>query len=704
MTDFKETVEALLKASEDDLKTTEIVQDQNTENGYKYFDKFTSWLKFNWRVAHEGTRVKNPILERLNFIGIADDNLDEFIRTKFDKSKNIKRLISNQTNYIEAIYDNLKEVLRTDYDIDIASIDDIRNCDKAYNKLHDEFKKNLYPMIQPLILTSELPMPLMSDGASFIITKIMNDTGEEINCIIKLPETTLIKVKCKSELAKNTYITSDEIIEEFISDFYRGKKIISHTPIRVLRQIESLCANESGYISGIKRQIKNREKAQIMMVDTSSDLSEYKGLFKNSVKKRKRKYVYGLSYLKSIKDYISHNDAMVYKKNKPRIPIDFVSEENESIFDILSEKNVLVHFPYESFNLSTVRFLEEAANDPNVISIRQTLYRVGENSPLIKALLKAANNGKQVVVLLELKAKMDEKNNLELTEKLKNAGCDVIFGPIELKIHAKITLVVRKEGDKLAKYANISTGNFNDKTAKIYEDISYFTKESNSFKVGNDLLDLFNYLGGYSNISDANNLLISPFTFRKTIEEKIQACINSKKMYPNENVSINIKCNSFTDTHIADLLYEASKVGVKVNCIIRGMCMLIPGVEGMSDNIQVKSIIGRYLEHSRLYQFNYYTTDGEQMNLVRDSFLGSGDIMPRNLDYRIEVITPIKKKNEISQISKIFDDYNKDTVNSYTLLPTGNYTYPKDELSSEDFSVQDNYIKIYKKAEKNIIK
>ncbi len=680
---------------------TNTVSDAIVSEAPRYFNELESWIKFNDRVVNEASRSINPIIERLNFIGIADSNLDEFIRTKFSKvndinHKVIRKMIDEQTSKIEELYDNLICELRDKYGINITDVDSIRDNQKAYRSIKNEFYNNIYPTLQPLIMTEELPMPSLLDGASFIITKFNDDNNK--TCIVRLPETKLIKVKGVDQY-KQTYILIEDVIKEFIPVLYRKKEIDDTYLIRALRQIDSLNAGHENYLSYIKQQIKNRENATIQMIDYYGKYTGLKGLITNKESKRKRKYVQGLSFLKDIRNVISYDKDMVYPKTKPRTPVSFVGE---SMFETLSDKDVLVHFPYESFDMSTVRFLQEAADDPDVITIKQTLYRVGKNSPLIKALIKAAKNGKQVVVLLELKAKMDEQNNLELTEKLKDAGCNVIFGPIDIKTHAKVTLIVRNENSKAAKYINISTGNFNDKTAKIYEDVSYFVKERPKLKIGTDLTDLFNFLGGYSELSDVNDLLISPKSFRQKIEKEIDSCILSKTLYPDKPVSIRMKCNAFTDKRICEKLYEASNIGVDIKLIIRGMCILIPGVEGMSENIKVISIVGRYLEHSRIYEFSYYA---ENEKLIKHQFIGSGDMMPRNLDYRVEVIVPIRTAPIKNQISEIFNLYFADVTNSYTLVPTGDYILPNDnELTEESFSVQNNLIDYYKIREKTIVK
>jgi len=686
-------------AIEEDFSEDKIQQYPVDET--RYNDYLKSWILFNERVLNEAARKSNPIIERLNFIGIADSNMDEFIRTKFKDNKGSKKMIHESTKLIEKVYDETIEELKEKYGIAILHPSELRFDSKMYTKLKKIFKERIYPIIQTLLLTDQLPMPDIDDGGTFLVSKLETEQ-KEVSGIIKLPDTELIELKVDHPKYKHVYCINIEIIEEFISIFYKGAKITWNKQFRVYRKIDSLYGQQTdmNYLSSIKNQLTKRKTAKVMLVDIITNITGIESVIGSSCKKRVRKYPYGLSYLKNIKDVINYTDNMVYSKAKPRAPIEFV---DESIFDTLDKKDILVHFPYEDFKYSTVRLLEEAACDPKVRSIRQTLYRVSKESRLIKALIKAATNGKQVVVLLELKAKMDEQHNIELTEKLRSVGCNIIFGPFEIKTHAKTTLIIREEGEKLASYCNISTGNFNESTAKVYEDFSYFCKSRKKFKIGQDLLDLFNYLGGFSELDKSNELLISPYTFRKNITKEIDQCIEHKKNNPESNVEIFIKCNSFTDIQMCDKLYEASSIGVKVKCIIRGMCIIKPRVAGLSENIEVISIVGRYLEHSRIYQF--------KINDAINTYLGSGDLMPRNLDHRVEVIIPVKSKDIRNKINSILNYYYEDNTNSYKLIDD-TYSCPDDDLiitndesnKNNIFSIQQYFIDEYKKLEKSVIK
>lgn len=658
----------------------EIKQDNVIEP--RYINDLKSWLSFNDRVLFEARRKSNPIIERINFLGIADSNLEEFIRTKFNSQKSLRKEIIKQTEDIESLFDDIKTELKEEYKINIVKVSELSENKKAYKSLKDHFKKQIFPMLQPLVLKSELPLPDMNDGGIFILTKI-DDVARAATCILKIPPNKLIKVKYE----ENTFVTLDDIILQFISDFYRGVVVIWSKIFKVIRRVDSLRIDlDNNYIDSIKEQLSKRDKSETVLIEISSNIEGIKNICGNA-KTRKRRYVSGLSFLKDIKDYISYNDDMVYNKTKPRMSL---SLSNNDIFKTISDNDIMVHFPYESFDMSTVAFLEKAARDPNVVAIKQTLYRVSGDSPITKALIEAAKSGKQVSVLLELKAKFDENNNIRWAEQLSKSGCDIIFGPIHLKTHAKVSLVIRREGDTLAKYVNISTGNFNDKTARIYEDISIFMKDRKKFKIGDDACELFNYLGGLSRKVKTKELILSPNNFRKRILSEIDKCIEV------EGSSITIKVNGLTDKKIIDKLYDASNAGVKINLIVRGMCCLIPGVVGLSENITVKSIVGRFLEHSRIFRFCY----SENPTI----FIGSADLMTRNLDHRVETTLPIKNKVILSQINELLDSYIKDNTNSHIMQSDCSYLIPEEVDGVEPFSIQNYLISKYKSLEKKIIR
>jgi polyphosphate kinase len=662
----------------------------NNVDQERYIEDIKSWLMFNDRVLFEAARETNPILERLNFLGIADSNMDEFIRTKFRNNKGLKKAIKRQTIKLEEIYDSLLVELER-YGIKIVPMSEIKHDRKAYKTLKDKFRKNIFPILQPLILKNELPLPDIQDGGNFIITKLDNEDARGVTCILKIPDSKLIKVNMKGT-DKTVYVMQDDLILEFINEFYKGKKILWNKPFRVLRRIESLYVDtQSNYITTIKEGLNKRKKAEVVIVDLVSDIDGLRSIC-GDAKKRKRKYVFGLSFLKDIKDVINYSDEMVYKKTKPRIPLDFIGKD---IFKIISDGDIVVHMPYQSFDLSTVRFLEAAAKDPNVKAIKQTLYRVTGDSPITKALIEAAKSGKQVTVLLELKAKFDEYNNIKWAEELSKAGCDIIFGPVEMKTHGKISMVIREENGVLQKYLNISTGNFNDATAKVYEDISIFIKDRKKFKVADDMTQLFNYLGGYCKLVRTKEILLAPYNFRSTIEEKIDRCIEAAQNGTESNITI--KVNGLTDIRIIDKLYAASQVGVRIDLIVRGMCSLIPGIKGMSENITVRSIVGRYLEHSRIYRFSY----GEEVPTI---YVGSADLMKRNLDHRVEIVVPIKNKKIIGEIDQLLELYLKDNTNSHTMK--GNEYIPPalNPGDKDSFSIQNYLIEKYKRIEKEIIR
>lgn len=646
----------------------------------KEINPLDSWLQFNGRVLNEAQREENPLLERLNFLSIADSNLVEFIKTKLNSNdKNIRKKTILQTKQIENLFEELKTVITDELNLSFITMKEVKKDKKKYFFLKKIFKKKYYPLLQPLIVREELPLPDMMDDSMFIISKLKNnnDDGDIVLSVVNIPKNQIIKI------SDNELITSHEVISEFIGDLYKGKILLESNIFRIYRRINSIYYennNNTSYLNYIEDQIRSRKnKNEIVLIDTISSSFSFNILINKNIKKRKRTYI-DLSFIADIEKFTVKDKNFKYEKFKSKGSEKF--PKNTSMFDVLSKEDVMVHFPYESFRETTIRFLEESAIDPNVVAIKQTLYRVDDNSKLIAALIKAAKMSKQVTVLLELKAKMDELHNLLLIKKLESVGINVIFGPIQMKTHAKVTLIIRREFDKLVKYSNISSGNFNEKTSKIYEDISYFTKNS---KIGNDLVELFNHLGGFNDLTNnIHTLLISPFNFRSEIENQINNCIQNPV-----NASITIKCNALTDEKISNLLYQASNAGVKINLIIRGMCITIPNVQGLSDNIKIVSIVGRYLEHSRIYEFIYDDSSGENHHNI---FIGSGDLMPRNLDHRIEVIYSLTNPYLKNRISDLLKEYMVDSSNSYWMNSDGSYSLS----NNSEPSVQNKLISYYK--------
>lgn len=644
-----------------------------------YFDELESWLLFNQRVLNQAKRRSSiPILERLNFVYIANNNLNEFIRTKLSWNKDLRKKVLDQTLDIEKTYDSIRNELYNKCNINILTKEDIGTYDGYEKFLKKEFMKSIYPLLQPLIVRNQLPIPNIDDDASFILTNMKQKDGD-ITCILKIPESYLIEIPNTKVVSFNkkmengsTYISSDDVILYFINKVYHGKKIVDSKLFRIYRKINSLnIPLESNYIKGIENELKNRKVSDVMMIDSETKIKKIEKICKCN-KTRIRKYPGGFNFLANLYD-IKHTPDMVYEKHDPQTPKEFV--ENESMFDIISKGDVLVHFPYDSFELSTIRLLQEAATDPNVLCIKQTLYRVSKKSKLTKALIQAAKAGKQVTVLLELKAKLDEENNLKLAKELEKAGCQIIFGPTTMKTHAKVLLIVRKESGKIQKYLNISTGNFNEKTAKIYEDISYFTKDTKKHPLGMDACNLFNHLGGFSDIRKRHEMIIAPNDFRKKFEEEINNLISSKS----RKKEIIWKCNAFTDTKMTDLIYKAADKGIKVKLIIRGMCIVKP-----TKNIEIISIVGRYLEHSRVYRFS-----DESDSRV---YIGSGDIMPRNLDNRIEVLIQVYDAKNKKYLEDMLNYYFQDTYNRHKLFVVdGEPVYKRPTTAYNKFNIHDHY-------------
>lgn len=665
----------------------------------QYLDRLESWISFNKRVLNESLRMKNPIIERLTYLGITESNLDEKIKSGILPISSIKQ----HTTDIENHYISLLTELKTNHSVDIVNPHDLSiSHPKEYKKLKHNFTENILPCLQPIIVRRSISRPFVSSDDTILVTRLHNENSGILSTV-RIPNQLehLIKIPGISK----TYVRLPELIKEFSWMLYPGEKIAWQSLVRVLRKVESIRYDSTGelvlsklkkdYVSSIKSELDDREKAGIVCIDIESSLprEEVKVIARelfdcDKTVVRQRNIPHSLNFLKKLPDNIKNIDDGSFEKHKKNIiPLEISSE---SIFTSIDKHDILVHHPYQSFRFTTIRFIEEASNDPNVVSIKQTLYRINQNSLIADALINAARLGKEVTVLMELKAKFDELNNVDWTQRFKKAGVNVIFGPIELKTHSKICIVSRISENGLKTYANISTGNYNEVTATQYEDLSLFTKSKSTVV---ELSKLFNHLGGFSRLEETKNIILSPYNTRKTIISKIDKCIESTG-------SIFIKCNALTDKEIIDKLYEASNAGCKITLIIRGMCCLVPGVKDLSENIRVVSVVGRYLEHSRLYYFSYLKGEDK----VEDVIIGSADLMERNLDERIEVLTQIKSPQNVQYIKKIIDIYMNDVLTSYILNSDGSYSYPIDvPRDKSDMTVHETLYQHHKKKDKSRI-
>jgi polyphosphate kinase len=647
----------------------ELLKKYNDPNNF--FNRDLSWIEFNKRVLEEAFKPDQPLLEKIKFISIFSSNLDEFYMIRVSGLKEqiaanvLEPTIDGLTpiEQLQKIDKKLKPLLQMvqDYwsseivpslkenNIIIAEYDELSDLERE--KLSEYFRKEVYPVLTPLAFDPGRPFPYISNLSLSLAILVRKPNGEEHFARVKIPSILprLIQIDNIIDPAKKqgsngkfsaNYVWFGDIIKANLTFLFPGLEVVEAHRFRITRDTDlELQEDEADdLLKVIEQTIRQRRFGSVVRLEVASKMPDFmlETLMENLQIKREDVHVMdgplGLSDVMVLYDLPLHN--LKAKPYYPVLPKTF--EDEEDLFSIIKQKDVLLHHPYHSFT-PVIEMIKKAARDPDVLAIKQTLYRVGADSPILKYLIEAAERGKQVAVLVELKARFDEENNIFWAKKLEKVGVHVVYGLLGLKTHAKMTLIVRREMDGVKRYVHLSTGNYNATTTKLYTDLGFFTTDND---ICSDVSDLFNYLTGYSRQTAFRKLIVAPINLRESVMNMITREI--------ENVSagkegkILLKMNSLVDPVIIASLYEASCAGVKIDLIIRGICCLVPGVAGLSENIRVVSIVGRFLEHSRLL---YFYNNGEE-NL----YLSSADMMQRNLDRRVEIVWPIedpKLKNEL---------------------------------------------------------
>jgi len=664
----------------------------------KFFHRDLSWLSFNERVLEEAVDTSNPLLERARFLAIFANNMDEFFMVRI---AGMKRLIDAEYSrkdkfgyYPEELYPEARSraeaLIKKLYDyhvkikkelgkkkILIKKNEDLTPAQKKYIKRY--FDSTLFPIITPMAIDQGRPFPVLPSRTLAFAVNLKRYDKSNL-AVLPIPGNIPQLLRIPSEEDEYSFILIDEIIRENLKNFFRGYKIDSNTIFRVIRDSE-LSVNEEyapDLLNAIENEIKKRPKAKIVYLEMEKsctpDLAE---ILCTSIDFPKEEITWideelDLSYYFDLIKQVNRPDLCYGDYIPGKVPY-------ENIFDRIGEGDFLLHVPFQSF-YATVDLIRTAAKDDNVLAIKMTLYRTNEDSGIILALKEAAKNKKQVTVLVEIKARFDEEKNISWVRELEEAGCHVIYGIAGMKIHSKMTLVVRKEEGRIKRYVHLSTGNYNERTARVYSDIGYFTSNDDFAR---DISDVFNVITGYSMPSPWKRIVSSPYDLRQYFFQLIDKEMEFQKKY--KNGAIFAKMNSLEDPLVIDKLYKASHAGVKIKLIVRGICCLVPGIKGLSENIQVKSIVGRFLEHTRIYIFNNNTN--------YRAFLSSADWMTRNFDRRIEVLFEIHKEELKEHLQEIMDIYWKDTVKSRYLLLDKNYVRKED--ISEKFSSQEHLIKYY---------
>lgn len=672
-------------------------------NSYEnFFNRELSWLEFNQRVLEEAMDSSNPLLERIKFLAIASSNLDEFfmvrvgsihsqIQAGIEKRElsgltpiesmseilnKVRVMTDNQYNTYNHLYDHLGA-----RDIKIYTYNMLNEEQREF--LEDHYKTIIYPVLTPMVIDSGRPFPLLLSKTLNIGIILENtNTKEEIFATIQVPSVLDRLVPIPG--GGKSFILLEEVIKSKLHELF-GYKVLDSVCYRITKNAD-LSVDEEGaedLLDTIEESLKQRRYGMAVRLEIESDVdSRILNILEEELELNREQafFINGpidLTVLNKLYGIDGFND-LKFDKLKPH-PVAELS--GNDIFQAISKKDIFLHHPYESFS-SVVKLVEAAAIDPKVLAIKQTLYRVSGNSPIIGALTKAAENGKQVTVLVELKARFDEENNIHWARALEKAGCHVIYGVIGLKTHSKVLLIVRKERNGIKRYVHLGSGNYNDVTARFYTDISMLTAKP---EYGEDATTIFNMLSGYFKPEQMSKITIAPMQLRNKLEFLVRREAENARM--GKTAKIIAKMNSLVDEKLIIELYKASQAGVKIELIVRGICCLKPGVKGLSENITVRSIVGRYLEHSRIY---YFFNNGKD-----EMYISSADWMFRNLDKRVETMPIVEDDDIKSELKQILKVYLKDNVKSRVLLSGGSYVRATKE--GKEINAQEELIKITKK-------
>ena len=651
----------------------------------KYFiNRELSWLEFNERVLEEAKDNSNPLFERLKFASIASSNLDEFFMTRVAPLKDIvvakvEKLDSSgltPTEQLEKIslrihkmvYDqyscynrSLKQSLKKE-NITILKPNDLNAEQKQY--IDDYYLRNIHPVLTPMVVDNSRPFPLVLNKTLNLAVLLKGKKESIVFGTIQVPSVLERLIKIPNERNKRTFIFLEDIIKMNIHNLFNGHAILAMGCYRITRNADLSFDEEEAIdlLEAVEESLKQRKWGNAIRLEFINGMdSELLNILKKELdlSEEDTYEINGpldLSFLMKLSN-IDGFENLKYEPINPQNPIVF--SEDKDMFEVISKGDVLLHHVYESFS-PVVNLVKKAAVDPDVLAIKQTLYRVSGHSPIIEALANAAENGKQVTVLLELKARFDEQNNIHWAKRLEEAGCHVIYGFVGLKTHCKALLIVRKEEDGIKRYVHFGTGNYNDVTAKMYTDLGLFT--SNPY-YGADASALFNMLSGHSDPKNMYKTAIAPINLREKFLSMIK--IETENAKYGKKAKIIIKVNSLVDKEIIEELYKASMAGVKIDLIVRGICCLRPKIPGISEGITVRSIVGRFLEHSRIY---YFYNDGNEY-----IYLSSADLMHRNLNRRVELLFPIEDEKAKEKIKNILDISLKDTVKARLLNSDGTY-------------------------------
>lgn len=649
-----------------------------------YLDRELSLLSFQNRVLEEARDRENPLLERVKFLSIFSSNLDEFFMVRVAVLKGKLDPALSTSSEIEAAAAKLKriraEVNRLSSEayklfneelvpalgqsgIELSDYSSLTVEERW--ELDRQFHAEIFPLLTPLAVDQGRPFPHISNLSRNMVVVIRDEEGQLLFARVKLPDTVPRLLPVRSERAKHCFVWIEEVVAANLGLLFPRMDIAECHAFHVTRDAELVIQEleSDDLLESIEDAVWKRRFRAVVRLTVKANVPAHVLDFLVENLEIRREDVYKVDGPLDLKQLMQvHELDLPELKDTPHTPAPWPAKDkrDESIFNLIRNEDTLLHHPYQSF-LPVVDFLNQAAADPQVLAIKMTLYRVGRNSPIVAALLEAIKSGKEVAVLLELKARFDEESNIEWAQALEAEGVHVVYGLPGLKVHCKVALVLRREAGGIKRYVHLGTGNYNASTGRLYTDLSFFTAKEG---IGQDATDLFNFLTGYSAKRSFQKLLVAPINMRARLEDMIRREID--KHSPASPGHIVFKMNALEDPGIIELLYKASRAGVKVDLIVRGICCLRPGLTGVSENIQVRSILGRFLEHSRIF---YFRNGGQE-----EIFCGSADMMPRNLNRRVETMFPVENPAHVRRLKyEMLDAYFADTVRARVMDQDGNY-------------------------------
>ena len=677
-----------------------------------YFNRELSWLDFNERVLELAEDTSIPLLERVRFCAIYEDNLDEFYMVRIAgmhdqveanmDARGADGLSAREV--IERVHERavvLRKRLRDCFEEDLEPAlaeHGIRLLDVAdanaseHAQLDKLFKDQVFPALTPLVIGRGRPFPYISNLSLSLVVVLRNpDKDEEVVARVKVPKELLRRFLMVGD-DETTFVPIEQVIADNLEELFPGMEVVHHSLFRVTRDTDYDVSDEAAdLLQAVEEEVRRRRFGEVVRLEVSSDMEPRLRELLIDALKITDGQVYdvegliGLDDLTDVVDLPGHGDLRYAPWNRvtpPQLQQGQTKREVD-VFEAIREGDIMVHHPYDSFTTSVERFVSQAVEDPNVLAIKQTVYRTSTDSTLVSGLIEATERGKQAVCLVELKARFDESANIGWARSLEEAGVHVVYGIPGLKTHVKCVLVARREGDGVRNYVHVGTGNYNPKTARIYTDVGLFTADP---EFGEDIAEMFNYLTGYARPKAYDKVMVAPFTLREGILDQIQRTIDSHS--PENPARIRMKMNSLLEPTCIQALYRASQAGVDVQLNVRGICGLRPGVPGVSENIRVVSIVGRFLEHSRIYSFE---RPGEDHSV----WIGSADLMPRNLYKRVELLVPVEHEPGRGELCDVLDRSFADNTSSWELDESGKWSRLSPAGGEEPRNLQDELMRLH---------